>query len=357
LLATIAYELCIDIGGMPILVRTDSLEFMNMLKERYGSFAGAAENGKAKSEKRNSNSENGFVFNPKSEIQNLKSATIRNPEFELDVELVPPGLVSDADDVRVRRDGGRWVMERGDFRAEWDPDRRQGWVRQTANPYSIDSVLRILHSLILAREGGFLLHAASAVRQGRAFLFAGVSGAGKTTISRLAPPDVALLTDEISYVREVRSQEAEGRRQKAESGRQDSGLRKEGLGAGSWGLGIGTKPQPLAPSPQALAPTPYSLLPSYVAYGTPFAGELARIGENLQAPVAALYLLAQGPENRIEPVSDADAGRALLQHILFFAQDADLVRRVFKSAFDFVSRVPVRRLVFAPNQRVWELIN
>src|SRR5207248_6351235 len=138
-------------------------------------------------------------------------------------------------DVSVRLESGRWIMERGDFYAEWDLERRQGWVRQTANPYAIDAVLRILHSLIMARQGGFLVHAASAVRNGRAFLFAGVSGAGKTTISRLAPNDVTLLTDEVSYIRPGSQQ--------------------------------------------------------YYAYGTPFAGELAKVGENTSAPVAVLYLL------------------------------------------------------------------
>ncbi len=64
-------------------------------------------------------------------------------------------------------------------------------------------------------------------------------GAGKTTISRLAPPDANLLTDEISYLRPA----ARG----------------------------------------------------YRAYGTPFAGELARPGENLSAPLAALYFLEKGP--------------------------------------------------------------
>ncbi len=92
-------------------------------------------------------------------------------------------------------------MRRGDFRAHWDPSAGRGHIRQSANPYSIDSVLRIVHTLILAREGGFLLHSAGAIRNGRAFLFSGVSGAGKTTISRLAPPDVTLLTDEVSYIR------------------------------------------------------------------------------------------------------------------------------------------------------------
>jgi hypothetical protein len=138
------------------------------------------------------------------------------------------------------------------------------------------------------------------MRHGKAFLFAGVSGAGKTTISRLAPPDATLLTDEISYVRK----HAQG----------------------------------------------------YVAYGTPFTGELAKLGENTQAPLAALYLLAQGPENRIDPVSIPEAGRELLANMLFFAEDPQMVRLAFQAACDFVGCVPVFRLTFLPDARVWELI-
>jgi hypothetical protein len=161
-------------------------------------------------------------------------------------------------------------------------------------------VLRIVHTLVLARQGGFLLHSASAIRNGKAFLFSGVSGAGKTTISRLAPPDATLLTDEISYVRRQAD--------------------------------------------------------SYVAFGTPFTGELAKLGENTSAPIAAAYLLAKGPENRIDPVPAGEAARALLANVLFFAEDEDLVRSAFHSAFEFVSRVPVKRLTFVPDSRVWELI-
>jgi hypothetical protein len=264
---TATRELAIDIGGMPILVRTDSSEFAALLEDRYGSFIHAASGDRI---------------------------------FSLDVELIPPRTILDDEDVSVRLESGRWIMTRGDFRAEWDPRTGHGWVRQSANPYSIDGVLRILHSLLLAREGGFLVHAASAVRNGRAFLFSGVSGAGKTTLSRLAPPDAEVLTDEISYVRPCQT--------------------------------------------------------GYEAFGTPFAGELARIGANLRAPLAAIYLLVQGPENRIEPVDPVDAARAVLRNILFFAHDEELVGMVFQSVFDFVAHVPVHRLVFTPDARVWELI-
>ena len=266
-LATLAHERFIEIGEMSILVRTDSLDFAHLLEDRYGSFV---------------------------------SAPVPRPAFELDIELAPLGSLSEDEDVDVRRESGCWLIQRGDFRAELNPKTCRGWVRQTENPYSIDAVLRILHSLILAEQGGFLVHAASAVRNGWAYVFAGVSGAGKTTLARLAPPDVRLLTDEISYVRP-----------------RDSG---------------------------------------YEAFGTPFAGELARLGENLRAPLAALHLLEQGPENRLEEVSEAEAAQALLRNILFFAHDEELVGMIFQTVCDFVRRVPVRRLVFTPDARVWELI-
>lgn len=256
----------VEVGGVAIRLRTGDRRFVDMLEDRY----------------------RGFV--------NRSAA----PAFEFEIDLVPPAGVAPDQDVEVRWDGSQWCIARGDFQAAWDPVLRRGQIRQTPNPYSIDTLLRIVHTLVLARQGGFLLHAASAMRNGRAFLFSGLSGAGKTTISRLAPPGVTLLTDEVSYLRPANA--------------------------------------------------------GYMAYGTPFAGELAKVGENVSAPVATLSLLAQGPENRIEPIPQAEAARLLLRNILFFAEDPQLVQLVFQSACDFVSRVPVKRLTFFPDPRVWDLI-
>jgi hypothetical protein len=99
-----------------------------------------------------------------------------------------------------------------------------------------------------------------------------------------------------------------------------------------------------------------SRVPAFDAFGTPFAGELARIGKRVRAPLAALFLLRQGPENRIEPLSEGQAARELLRHVLFFAHDGELVGMIFQTVCDFVGRVPVRRLVFTKDPRVWELI-
>jgi hypothetical protein len=259
-------SLIIEIGGMRARVNTTDHDFLNMLQERYSGYVTSA----------------------------------GNFDIEFDTDLVPPGHADPQTEVCVSQRAGRWSFTRADFRAEWEPAKRRGRIRQTANPYSIDAVLRIVHTLVLAKQGGFLLHSASAIRSGKAFLFAGVSEAGKTTISRLAPPDVTLLTDEISYVRR-HGQE-------------------------------------------------------YVAFGTPFTGELAKLGENVSAPIAALYLLDKGPDNRIDPVPAGEAVRSLLSNLLFFAKDEELVQATFLAAFEFVRRVPVARLTFFPDARVWELI-
>lgn len=282
---TSSHEVAVDIGGTPILLRTRDAAFRALLERRYGE----------------------FLREPRTE------------DYSLEVELQPEdGPVTPEEELRVRRKDEQWQLLRGDFRAQWDPQVGRGTVLQTLSPFAIDSVLRIVHSLIQAPRGGFLLHGASAIRNGRAFLFSGVSGAGKTTISRLAPPDATILTDEISYIR------------KADPPRSGDPARNE--------------------APNSASNT------GYEACGTPFAGELARIGANRRAPIAHLFFLAQGPENRIDPIPTPDALRMLLRNILFFADDSTLVEMVFRSACEFLNSVPASRLTFFPDERVWELV-
>jgi hypothetical protein len=256
----------VEVGGIPILLRPDDSSVHEAITQRFAGF---------------------LTDKPSSD------------PFELTMRLEPGGPTG-AQEPRVVCGEDRWRFERGDFQAEWSPRSGRGWVRcKLASAPTVDSVVRILHSLLLARQGGFLLHSGSVIRNGRAFIFAGVSGAGKTTITRLAPPDVTLLTDEISYIRPG-----------------DAG---------------------------------------YLAYGTPFAGDLGIPGTNVSAPVKALYVLSKGPRNIIEPLRNLEAATVLLRNILFFAEEPELVRSVFETACRFADRVPIYRLTFAPTPQVWEL--
>jgi hypothetical protein len=260
------HSVVVEIGPIPIRLLTDDASFVRLVRDRYQHFL----------------------------------TSQRAAHIDVTCDLVSPGRISSEEEVRVARDGPRWRAERLDFRFDWDSETRCGKIRQSANPYSLDGALRILHTLLLARQGGFLLHAASAIRNGRAHLFFGPSGAGKTTFIGLAPPDAALLSDEISYVCPNGSQ--------------------------------------------------------YLAYGTPFTGDLARLGENISAPIAALYHLVKAPANRLVPMQPADAVRALLGSVLFFAEDPELVKLVFRSVCDLVAQLPAYQLEFVQHESVWELI-
>lgn len=256
----------ISVGGIPIAFRTTDGEFAQMLIHRYAAFG----------------------------------STARGSDIDFEISLVPPETFDPDSDIQLWSEQGKWHMERGDFSAVWDSVTRKGRISQSPNLYSIDTLLRLLHGLLIAEEGGFLLHASSVVRSDHAFLFSGLSGAGKTTMVRLAPSDVQILTDEISYIK------------------------RHGGG--------------------------------YVAHGTPFAGDFGKVGENTSAPIAAVFLLHKANENRIDPVPPEKAIQSLMRNILFFARDPKLVNLVFESACAFLEKVPVFQLSFQPDQRAWDLI-
>ena len=107
-----------------------------------------------------------------------------------------------------------------------------------------DTFLRIVYSFALIEAHGLVIHAASLVRNGRAFLFCGRSGSGKTTIARLSQ-HATLLSDELSIVRIT-----------------DHRVR---------------------------------------CYGTPFWGDLARAGEDRAAPLVGIYFLTTGAGTPSKP--------------------------------------------------------
>src|SRR5437667_111788 len=82
----------IAIGGVTVQISASDPEFVRMLEGRYAGFIGSGQ----------------------------------APDYEFDVELAPPADIDPDADVRVFRQDGKWRLERGDFRAEWDPVSRRG---------------------------------------------------------------------------------------------------------------------------------------------------------------------------------------------------------------------------------------
>ena len=205
-------------------------------------------------------------------------------------------------ELRVARDGASasFSVSRPDFAATVDLGARCARMTLTdANEYSLDSFVRILYSLALVDAGGLILHAASLVRDGRAYIFCGPSGSGKTTVAQLSP-DATLLSDELSIVRTT-----------------NAGPR---------------------------------------AFGTPFWGELARAGEDQAVPIAGIYFLRQGPRHAAAAVRPKDALQRLLPNVLFFARDATLTASVLRIAATLTDAVPCFDLEFRRDPGFWEVV-
>lgn len=189
-------------------------------------------------------------------------------------------------------------FERRDFFMDVDSGAKSLTGSCAPNMYSFDSCLRVFYSTLLVMLDGVMIHGASAVDKGRAFLFFGVSGSGKTTTARLSAPR-QVLSDELTIIRKV-----------------DGGYR---------------------------------------AYGTPFWGELQKNGENVQAPLAGINLLIKDSEVCLQPLPARAALQALLPCVLFFAHEKHLVNAAVDRVADMVTCVPTRALHFLPDNSFWRL--
>jgi hypothetical protein len=191
-------------------------------------------------------------------------------------------------------------FERSDFRGAVDLVARRAEVElMDTEEYSFDTFLRMMLSLVLDESDGLLVHAASLARDGRGYLFPGVSGAGKTTVARVST-DAVLLSDELSIVTRC------------------------------------------AAHPRA--------------HGTPFWGELARGGDNRVVPLAGIYFLRQALEHRVHPLPARLAVARLLTTVMSFLREPDVVAAVFRRAAALVDAVPSFELEFRPDDGFWPLI-
>jgi hypothetical protein len=156
----------------------------------------------------------------------------------------------------------------------------------------------------LAAVGGLLLHAAGIVRGGRAYIFFGHSGAGKTTVSQLSGDADFLLSDDISL------------------------LTRESGG--------------------------------YVAHSVPFRGPLRerQVGERRSYPVAGLFQLVKAQRVRLSPILPARATAAVLSCMPFVTDrllpgDTAGVMDQVRAA---LRELPVFELEFTRSAEFWQAV-
>lgn len=167
------------------------------------------------------------------------------------------------------------------------------------SPNSLEACLRIAASLALPREGAFILHGSAIEHRHRAWVFAGVSGAGKSTISSMLatayPRACTKIADELLVLRANRDH---------------------------W---------------EAIVP-PY-LGPAGIAHGA-------------RAPIDAVHFLIQADHDRRTPIAPAAAVRELMRHVLVYVADARTADAVLALAADLAAAVPFHHLHFLEHPEV-----
>ncbi len=195
---------------------------------------------------------------------------------------------------RRATDDGRLRVERYDAEGVVDvaatPVTATFRVGPSAN--SLEACVRIAASVALARDGAVILHASAVAHAGRALVFTGVSGAGKSTISSMladAYPSCAKIADELLVLRPT-----------------DAGVTLE---------------------------VPPYLGPAGVAHGA-------------SAPLAAIHFLVQAPFDRREPVAPGAALRELLRHVLVYVAEPTTAARVLEVVAAITATTPCFHLHF-----------
>lgn len=169
--------------------------------------------------------------------------------------------------------------------------------------FALKHAMMHLYSLYIVHMGwGLLIHSSCVVDKGRAFLFSGHSGAGKSTAARLSSPR-QLLSDEASIVR----------------------ITKNGVSV----------------------------------FDSPFRSELfseETSGGN-EVPLAGIYLLNQSEAISTSPIAKNDAFIRVLDKVFYWSFDATETMKIMKLGKLLAEQVSFHELYFQKNSLFWERIS
>lgn len=178
--------------------------------------------------------------------------------------------------------------------------------RVAPNPHSMEAAIRIAASIALPRRGCLILHSSAVAVNGRALVFAGQSGAGKSTIA-------AALAGAFSHV------------------------------------------DRLADELIIIGPDPGSPNGELHVHVAPFITK-CDVPPGVRVPLASLDFLVQSPHNRRQPLSPAAALRELCRHVLVYVTEPGTADAVLDTAAAITATVPCSSLHLRKGPSVAEVL-
>lgn len=203
-------------------------------------------------------------------------------------------------DVDIRREGSRLHYRRDDFLLETD-DAYHRATLQVHDETALNHALLTLYSAhIVHHRWGLVVHASCIEEEGRAYLFAGQSGAGKSTVAELSQPRT-ILSDEAAII-------------------------------------CLDEDVPLV-------------------YDSPFRSDTEATFAPDPIPLGGIHLLTQSLMIERLMIKPADLVYRLMDKIFYWAADPQETVKLIALAGKLAERVPAYDLYFQKNDRFWERIS
>ncbi|WP_052087889.1 hypothetical protein [Paenibacillus wynnii] len=201
---------------------------------------------------------------------------------------------------KSKSEDGLLIFTRQDYLITVDPSFIEAELT-VYDSFALKHAMMHLYSLYIVHLGwGLLIHSSCVIDQGKAFLFSGHSGAGKSTAARLSSPR-QLLSDEASIVR-ITADEVS-------------------------------------------------------VFDSPFRSELLSERTSGSCSLAGIYLLNQSEQIYTQAIADKDAFIRILDKVFYWSYDAAETMKIMKLGKMLAEQVPFHELYFQKNNLFWEKIS
>jgi hypothetical protein len=203
-------------------------------------------------------------------------------------------------EVAIIKEANQSIFRRADYLIEVDSTYQNARISVCNELALKHALINLYSSYIVYKNWGLLLHSSCVIENGKAHIFAGHSGAGKSTAAGLSYPR-ELLSDEATLVKITSNQ--------------------------------------------------------ITVFNSPFRSELAVTGTEKCTPLASIHLLYQAQHNARIPLAKSTGLLQLMDKVFYWAHDPEETGRILGFMQELANAVPIYELYFQKNHTFWELIS
>lgn len=203
-------------------------------------------------------------------------------------------------EVAIIKEANQIIFRRADYLIEIDSTYQNARISMCNELALKHALINLYSSYIVYKNWGLLLHSSCVIENGKAHIFAGQSGAGKSTAAGLSYPR-ELLSDEATLVKITSKQ--------------------------------------------------------ITVFNSPFRSELEVTGTEKCAPLASIHLLNQAQYNERIPLAKSTGLLQLMDKVFYWAHDPEETGRILGFMQELANTVPIYELYFQKDHTFWELIS